>query len=104
MQTLETLHYHMLSTLFPLLGYLDDQRGESLKLWLDYHGFDELPDLIKYSTTIGNGTLLKHEYYTTTGDRTLLKDFDYLVYITLLNFQDKTPYQIMHILSTLKLW
>ena len=40
-QTLETLHYYMLHTLFPLPGYLDDQHGEFLKIWMDYHGFRE---------------------------------------------------------------
>ena len=59
MQTLETLHYNVLHTLFPLPDYLDDQHGEFLKIWMDYQGFREFPDLIKYCTTIGNCTLLK---------------------------------------------
>ena len=42
-----------------------------------------------------------NEYYTTIGKSTLAKD---LVYITQMNFQEETPYQIMHILSTLLLW
>ena len=48
----------MLHKLFPLPGYLDNQCGEFLELWMDYHGFRELPDLIKYCTTIGTSTLL----------------------------------------------
>ena len=31
MQNLETLHYYVLSTLFPILGYLDDQCSEFLE-------------------------------------------------------------------------
>ena len=65
----------MLHTLFPLLGYLDDQHGEFLKIWLEFHGFGELPDLIEYYTTIGNCTPC-----TTIENPTLLKDHDYLVY------------------------
>ena len=65
--------------------------------------FEELPNLIKYYTTIGNRTLLKDEY-TKIGNFTLLKDLDYFVYITKLDFQEETPNQIMHMLSTLLLW
>ena len=61
---LETLHYYVLSTLFPLLGYLDHQYGEFLKSWMAYLDFEEFPDLIEYYNTIGNGTLLKEEYTT----------------------------------------
>ena len=63
----------MLLTLFPLLGYLNDQCSEFLKLWMANHGFGEFPNLIKYYTTIGNGTLLKEEY-TTTNNHTLHND------------------------------
>ena len=90
-------------TLFPLLGYLDDQCGEFLKLWLYFHGFGEIPDLIEYFTTIGNGTILKDDY-TAIGNPTLLKDFDYLVYLTQLKFFEDTLNQIIHMLSTLILW
>ena len=31
MQNLETLHYYVLHSQFPLVGYLDNQRGEILK-------------------------------------------------------------------------
>ena len=58
-QNLETLHGYVLCTLFPLLGYLDDQCSEFLKLWMAYHGFGELPDLIEHYTTIGNGNYLR---------------------------------------------
>ena len=34
MQNLETLHCYVLQTLFPLPGYLDDQCGEFLELWM----------------------------------------------------------------------
>ena len=64
-QTLEVLHYHLLSRLVPLLCYLDDQLGEFLKLMLDLHGFKQLTNLIKY--------------YTTTRKATLVGDLDYLV-------------------------
>ena len=59
MQKLENLHYYVLSTLFPLLVHLDDQCGEFLKSWMAYLEFNEFPNLIKYYTTIGNGTVLK---------------------------------------------
>ena len=75
MQTLETLLYYVLCTLFLLPCYLDEQCGEFLKLWLDYHGFGELCDLIKSYTTIVNDTQLKDEF-TTIGNFTLLKDLN----------------------------
>ena len=61
-QKLENLHYYVLSTLFPLLVHLGNQHSEFLESWMAYLEFDEFPDLIKYYTTIGNGTLLKEEY------------------------------------------
>ena len=64
MQNLEILLYYVLYTLFRLLGYLDDQHGEFLEQWMAYHGFGEYCDLIKYCTTIGNGTKPKEEYTT----------------------------------------
>ena len=73
MQNLESLHYYVLCKLFPLLGYLDDQCGEFLKSWMAYLEFEEFPNLIKYYTSIGTGTLLKEEY-TTIKECTLLKD------------------------------
>ena len=33
-QKLETLHYYMLTTMFPLPGHLEDQHGEFLKSWM----------------------------------------------------------------------
>ena len=75
MQNLETLHYYVLHTLFPLLGYLDDQHDEFLKIWLDFHGLGELPDLIKCYTTIGNGTIHKEDY-TTTENLMILQDLN----------------------------
>ena len=71
-RNLETLHYYsyVLCTLFPLLGYLDDQCSEFLELWMDYLGFREFPNLIEYYTTIGNSTLLKEEYITMDNIRT----------------------------------
>ena len=71
-QQLENLHYYVLSTLFPLLVHLDDQCSEFLKSWMAYLEFDEFPNLTKYYTTIGNGTILKEEY-TTIKECTLLK-------------------------------
>ena len=103
MQTLETLHYYVLHTLFLLLGYPDDQYGEFLELWMAYHGFGEFPNLIEYYNTIGNDTLLKEEY-TSIENCTLLKDIDNLMYLTQLNFLEDTPNQILHMLSTLILW
>ena len=73
MQKLETLHYYVLATPFPLLGHLEDQYGEFLESWMAYLDFKEFPNLIKYYTTIGNSTLLKEEY-TTTKECTLLED------------------------------
>ena len=90
----------MLHTLFPLLGYLDDQHGEFLNLWKDSLGFREFPDLIEYYTTTVNGTLLKEEY-TSMENHTLLKDIDNFMYLTQLNFTEDTPNQILHELSTL---
>ena len=49
-------------TLVPLLGYQDDQCGEFLEPWMANLEFEEIPKLIKYYTTIGNGILLKEEY------------------------------------------
>ena len=50
----------MLHTLFLLLGCLDDQCSEFLESCMAYLDFMEFfPDLIEYSTTIGNDTLLK---------------------------------------------
>ena len=60
-QKLETLHHHVLSTLFPLLDYLDDQHSELLESWMACLKFKEFSDLIKYYTTIDNGTLLKED-------------------------------------------
>ena len=56
MQNLETLHYYVLHTLFPLQGYLDDHHGEFLKSGMV---FVEFPDLIEYYTTMENCTLFK---------------------------------------------
>ena len=39
MQNLETLHYYVLHTLFPLPGYLDDQHSEFLQSWMAYLDF-----------------------------------------------------------------
>ena len=77
MQTLETLHYYVFSTPFPLPGYLDDQCSEFLESWMAYLEFEEFPVLIEYYTTISNGTLLKEEY-TTIKYCTLLKDISIL--------------------------
>ena len=93
----------MLHTLFPLLGYLDDQHVEFLKLWMGNHSFGEFPDLIEYYTTIGNGTLLKEEY-NIIANCTLLQDINNLMYLTQLNFTEDTPNQVLHILSTPILW
>ena len=103
MQNLETLHYYVLSTLFPLPGYLDNQCSEFLESWMAYLEFDEFPDLMEYYTTIIDGTLLKKEY-TTTEYCTLLKDVENFVYYTQPDFLEDTPNQILHILSTLLLW
>ena len=62
-------------------GYLDDQCSEFLKLWMANLHFGEFPDLIKYYTTIRNGTLLKEEYTTIT-NHILLKDINNLMYLS----------------------
>ena len=90
----------MLCTLFPLPYYLDNQHGEFLKLWMVNHGLGEFHDLLKYYTTIVNGTILK-EMYTTIENHTLLTDIKYLMYCTQLKFLEDTPKQILHMLSTL---
>ena len=51
MQKLETLHYYVLTTMFPLLGHLEDQCSEFLESWMAYLEFKEFPD-------ISNTTLL----------------------------------------------
>ena len=71
--------------------------------WMAYQEFDKFPDLIKYYTTIGNGTLLKDEY-TTIKECTLLKDIEHFLYLTQSNFSNHTPNQILHLMSTLILW
>ena len=93
----------MLCTLFPLLGYPDDQNREFLESWMAYLDFKEFPDLIKYYTTIGNGTLLKEEY-NTIENHALLKDIKDSMYLTQPCFLEDTPNQILHMLSTLILW
>ena len=103
MQKLETLHNYVLTTMFPLLGHLEDQHGEFLKSWMAYLEFEEFPDLIKYYTTIGNGTLLKQKY-TTIKEGALLKDIEHFMYLTQSYFLDNTPNQIIHIVSTPLLW
>ena len=103
MRNLETLHYYVLCTLFPLPGNLDDQCGEFLELWIANLGFGEFPNLIEYNTTIGNTTLLKEEF-NTIENNTLLKDIDNLIYHAQLNFSGDTPNQILHRLSTLIVW
>ena len=101
----ETLHYYALTTMFPLLGHLEDQCSEFLKSWMAYSEFKEFPNLIEYYTTIGSGTLLKQKY-TTIKEHTLLKDIEHLMYLTQSYFSDNTPNQIIHIISTptLLLW
>ena len=103
MQKLENLHYYVLSTLFPLLVHLDDQCGEFLESWMAYLEFNEFPDLIKYYTTIGTGTLLK-EKYTTIKECALLEDIDHFMYHTQSYFLKNTSNQILHIMSTLLSW
>ena len=102
-QKLENLHYYVLSTLFPLPVDQDDQCGEFCESWMAYQEFDEFLDLIKYYTTIGNGTLLKEEY-TTIKECTLLNDIEHFLYLAQSYFLDNTPNQILHIMSTLLLW
>ena len=92
----------MLSTLFPLLGYLDDQCGEFLESWMAYLDFVEFPNLIEYCTNIGNGTLLKEEY-TTMENSMLLKDIENFMYLTQPYFMEDIPNQILHMLSMLLL-
>ena len=103
MQNLETLHYYVSSTLFPLPGHLGDHCSEFLESWMAYLDFDEFLDLIEYHTTNGNGSLLKEEY-TTIKKYTLLEDIKYFMYLTQSYFSDNTPNQILHILSTLLSW
>ena len=50
MQKLESLHYYVLTTLFPLPGHLEDQHGEFLKSWMAYLEFKEF--LTKLNTTL----------------------------------------------------
>ena len=102
-QKLETLHYYVLTAMFPLLGHLEDQCGEFLKSWMAYVEFEDFPDLIQYFTTIGNGTLLKQKY-TIIKESTLLKDIEDFMYLTQSCFLDNTLNQILHIMSTLLLW
>ena len=103
MQKLETIHYYVLKTMFPLPGHLEDQCGEFLESWMAYIEFEEFPDLIKYYTTIRNGTLLKKKYITMK-ECTLLKDIEDFMYLTQLYFSDETPNQILHIMGTLISW
>ena len=67
-----------------------------------YLEFEEFPDLIKYYATIVNGTLLRKKY-NTIKECTLLKDIEHFMYLTQPYFSDNTPYQILHIMSTLLL-
>ena len=73
MQNLEILHYYVLSTLFSLPGYLDDQISELVKSWMAYLDFKKNSDPIKYYTTIGTCKLPKEEC-TAVENCTLLKD------------------------------
>ena len=68
-----------------------------------YLEFKEFPDLIEYYTTIVDGTLLKKKYITIK-ECTLLKDIEHFMYLTQPYFSHNTPYQILHIMSTLLLW
>ena len=102
-QKLETLHYFVLTTMFPLPGHLEDQHSEFLESWMAYLEFDEFPDLIKYYTSIGNGTLLNQKY-TTIKEGTLLKDIEHFMYLTQSYFLNNTPNQILHIMSTQLMW
>ena len=99
MQNLETLHYYVFITLFPFLGYLDDQDSDFLKSWMAYLDFGEFPDLIKYYTTIVIVMLLNQEY-TTMENHALLKDIKDVMYLTQPYFMEDIPNQILHILST----
>ena len=100
MQNLETLHYYVLHTLFPLAGYLNDQCSDFFKSWIANLDLEEFPDLIEYCTTIGNGTLLKKEH-TTNENHAQLKDIDNSMYLTQVKFKEVTPNQILHMLSIL---
>ena len=80
----------MLSTLFPLPVHLEDQHSEFLKSWMAYLDFEEFPNIIKYYTTIGNGTLLKEEY-TTIKECTLLMDIKHFTYPTIFLRQHSQP-------------
>ena len=86
------LRYYVLSTLFPLPVYIDDQCSEFLKSWMAYLEFEEFPNLIEYYTTIGNSTLLK-EKYNTIKECTLLKDIEhfYVPYPTIFLRQHTQP-------------
>ena len=64
-----------------------------------YLEFTEFPNLIKYYTIIGNGTLLKEDY-TNKANGTILKDIENFMYLTQPHFSEDTPNQILHILST----
>ena len=68
-----------------------------------YQEFNEFPNLIKYYTTIGNGTPLKEEYTPIKGS-TLLKDIKHFLYLTKLYFSNDTPNQILNLMGTLILW
>ena len=98
MQKLETLHYYsyVLTTLFPLLGHLDDQQSEFLGSWMAYLEFNKLPNLTEYYTTIVNCTILKEEY-NTFKECTLLQDIEYFMYLSQSYFSDNTPSQILQI-------
>ena len=101
-QDLETRHYYVLCTLFPLPGYLDDQHSEFLESWMAYLISQNFLTS-SCSTTIGKGALLKEEY-TTIESHTLLMDINNFMYLTQSNFTEDTPNQILHMLSTLVLW
>ena len=103
MQNLETLHYYVLCTLFPIPGALDNQCTVFPESQMAYLDFAEFPDLIKYYTTIGNCTILKEEYITIE-NCTLLKDLENLMNLTQLNLSADTPNQVLHMMSTLILW
>ena len=100
---LETLHYYVLSTLFPLLAYLEDQWSEVLS-----HGCLIL--ILKNFLTLLNNTqctvidtLLNQEYITIENHR-LLNNIKNFTYLTLPYFLEDIPNQILHMLSTLILW
>ena len=87
--------------MFPLLSHLEDQCSEFLKSWMAYLDFKEIPNLIEYNTTIGQGTLLEEEY-TTIKECTILEDIEHFMYLTQPYFLDNTPNQILYIMSTVK--